>query len=214
MTTRAELRTALRQRLEDAGAGPLWDDAALNDALAGALRAYGARFPKEAVVSVVVAAGATRVPVAAPVIEAARIVRVLDGAGAVVPRQAEAPDGAIEPGTTAAQGAPRRHRTQAWRWWDATLVLAQPATAGTWQIEHLTTRVVPTDDVGQLDLLPGDEELLLLLATATALRRRATEDAKRGIRSPGIATLAETARTEAVRLIGARRRRARGGWLG
>ena len=73
---------------------------------------------------------------------------------------------------------------------------------------------MPTDDVGQLDLLPGDEELLLLLATATALRRRATEDAKRGIRSPGIATLAETARTEAARLIAARRRRARGGWLG
>ena len=209
MTTRAELRTALRQRLEDAGAGPLWDDATLNDALAGALRAYGARFPKEAVVSVVVAAGATRVPVAAPVVDPARIVRVLDGAGAVVPRQAEAPDGAIDPGTT-----PGRHRTQAWRWWDATLVLAQPATAGSWQIEHLTTRAVPTDDVGQLDLLPGDEELLLLLATATALRRRATEDAKRGIRSAGIAALAEAARAEVARLIGARRRRARGGWLG
>ncbi len=39
MATRAELRTALRRRLEDAGASPLWDDATLDDALVGALAA-------------------------------------------------------------------------------------------------------------------------------------------------------------------------------
>ena len=112
MTTRAELRTALRQRLEDTGAGPLWDDATLNDALAAAIRAYGTRFPKEAVASVAVAAGATRIPVATPAIDPARIVRVLDGTGALVPRLADAADG------VAITGPPGS--VQAWRWWDAT----------------------------------------------------------------------------------------------
>ena len=206
MTTRAELRTALRQRLEDTGAAPLWDDATLNDALTGAMRAYGARFPKQAIVAVAVAAGATRVPVASPAIDPARIVRVLDGTGALVPRLADAVDGAT--GAWCSPGS-----AQAWRWWEATLILRCPAVAGSWQIEHLTARAVPTDDIGQVDILPGDEEIVLALATASALRRRATEDAKRGLRS-GIASLAEVARAEAGRLFAARRRRARGGWLG
>jgi len=60
MTTRAELRTALRQRLEDTGAGALWDDATLNEAMGGAIRTYGARFPQEAVVSVAVVVGGGR----------------------------------------------------------------------------------------------------------------------------------------------------------
>ena len=106
MTTRAELRAALRRRLEDAGAAPLWDDAMLDEALAGAVRAYGVRFPKEAVASVAVAAGATRIPVGAA-IDPARIVRVLDGAGAAVPQEADGSPAGLDGG-------------QAWRWWDGT----------------------------------------------------------------------------------------------
>jgi hypothetical protein len=102
---------------------------------------------------------------------------------------------------------------QAWRWWEATLHLRRPATAGTWRIEYLAPRTVPSDDVGQVDLLPGDEEIVVALAVATALRRRATEDGKRGAGPSGLAALAEAARAEATRLLNARRRRARGGWL-
>ena len=203
MVTRAELRSSLRQRLEDTGAGPLWDDTALNDALAGAMRGYGARAPKEATATIVVAAGATRIAVAAPVIDPTRIVRVLDGSGVVVERLADG-EGLGEGDLGAAQG---------WRWWEATLILQRPATAGSWQIEYLAPRIVPTDDGSPVDLLPGDEEIVVALAQATALRRRATEDGKRGSRAGGLAALAETARVEAARLLNARRRRARGGWL-
>ena len=116
MTTRAELRAALRRRLEDAGAAPLWDDATLDEALAGAVRAYGARFPKEAVAAVAVAAGATRVPVGAPgTIDPARIVRVLDGAGAAVPKEADGSPPGLDGGSGGAPGA-----GQARRWWDGT----------------------------------------------------------------------------------------------
>lgn len=202
MSTRAELRTALRTRLEDATASPLWDDAALDDAVAGAVRVYGARFPRQAVAMVPVAAGETRVPVTVA-IDPARIVRVLDDAGAIVPRGRAAP----EESAGAALGV------QSWRWWDATLILARPVSAGTWQIEYLAPRATPPDDLTPVDILPGDDEIVLALALETALRRRATEDAKRGLRASGLAMQIEAARAEAARLIASRQRRARGGWL-
>ena len=200
--TRAELRAALRRRLEDTGPSPLWDDATLDDALAGALAAYGGRVPKEAAVEVAVPAGATRVPVAAS-IDPARIVRVFDGAGAAVPWD-EAPAGPADAGAG-----------QAWRWWDGALLLRRPvgAPAAPWRIEFFAARAAPIDDVAAIDVFPGDEGVVLVLAAAAALRRRATEDAKRGHLVP-TAPLAVAAEAEAERLLGSRRRRARGGRLG
>ena len=89
MTTRLELRTGLRRRLEDTGATPLWDDAALNDFLGEAMRGYGTVFPRELVANVTVTAGATSVPVVSPAIAPERIARVVDAAGDLVPRQGE-----------------------------------------------------------------------------------------------------------------------------
>ena len=196
MTTRAELRTALRGRLEDAGASPLWDDATLNEAIGEGVRVYRARVPWQATVSVTMAEGATGAPVTG--VDPDRVVRVRDGTGATVPRRADADDG-TGPG-------------QAWRWWDGALRLARPTAAGTWQVEHLAGRTPPTDDAAAVDLGPGDEEVVLALARAAALRRRATEEAKRGL-PPAAAPLARAAADDAERLLAAGRRRARGGWL-
>ena len=210
MPTRAELRTALRRRLEDAGASPLWDDATLNDALAGAIGRYGARFPKDAVATVNVTAGATSVPVATAGIDGERIARVLDEAGAIVPRMGEAPG-------PSGSGAGAAGLEQAWRWWNGELRLQRPAAAtGTWRIEYRGPRGVPADDVSAVDVAAGDEEIMLALAAAIALRRRAVEDGKRGAYSrgaPPILELAERAEGEAEHLIGRRKRRAAGGWL-
>jgi hypothetical protein len=54
--------------------------------------------------------------------------------------------------------------------------------------------------------------LVVLLALAAALRRRATEDAKRGM-PPLASGLEAAARAAAERLFAARGRRARGGWF-
>jgi hypothetical protein len=208
MTTRLELRSAVRRRLEDTGGSPLWDDAALNDFLAEAVRRYGARFPKELSTTANVVAGATSAAVT-PVLAAAQVVRVFDGVGQAIPRQqAIEADGAAPAGLVTAQ---------AWRWWGSSLVLAQPAaTTGTWQIDYRGGRTLPTDDVTAVDVLDGDEDIVVLLAAAIALRRRAVEDGKRGVaRGAGndpIAVSAEVCQDEAERLIAARRRRARGGW--
>jgi hypothetical protein len=211
MPTRAELRTVLRRRLEDTSGSPLWDDATLNDVLAGAIGRYGARFAPEAVATANVTIGATSVPVGVAGIVGERIARVLDETGAVVPRMGEAPGpvGAA-PGVVELE--------QAWRWWDGELRLQRPAVAtGAWRIEYRGGRSAPTDDLSPVDVLPGDEEIVLTLAAAIALRRRAVEDGKRGAygrgNSPALA-LAERAETEAERLMARRTRRATGSWLG
>jgi hypothetical protein len=208
MTTRLELRTAVRRRLEDTGGSPLWDDAALNDFLAEAMRRYGARVPKEDSTTVNLSAGATSA-VVTPALAASQVVRVFDGEGRLVPRQqAIEPDGAGLAGLVTAQ---------AWRWWDSKLVLAQGAGAAEiWQIDYLGGRSLPGDDVTAVDVIAGDEDIVVLLASATALRRRAIEDGKRGLGRNGatasIADSAEVFQNEAERLLLARRRRARGGW--
>ena len=207
MTTRLELRSALRRRLEDMDASPLWDDATLNECLTGAAHRYGTHVPREVTTTVEVAAGATSVPVAAPTIEERRIVRVLDDVGVHVPRGRDAP-GDVPPGVgMAATG-------QAWRWWGGTLLLQRPAArTGSWRIEHLDSRDLPADDTTPADLLPGDEEIVVALAAATALRRRVVEDAKRGSAGSTIGKAADAADRDAERLLAQRRRRIRGGWL-
>jgi hypothetical protein len=47
MNTRLQLRTTVRERLEDMTRTPLWSDVALNESLA-AIHAQGTRFPKHA----------------------------------------------------------------------------------------------------------------------------------------------------------------------
>jgi hypothetical protein len=204
MTTRAELRTALRLRLEDSGATPLWDDATLDEALAKAIRTYGAAFPRQTTTGVTVAAGATQVATGVT-LDPERITRVTDAAGIWVP-----------PWPPWEDRTGQRSPGQAWRWWDGDLILAEPAAAsaaGVWTIEHLTGRTPPATDGEAVDMLPGDEELVLAFAAAAALARRAVEDTKRRVRSDAGAR-AGAARQEAETLLRQRRRHARGGRVG
>ena len=202
MTTRLELRTAVRRRLEDTGATPLWDDAALNDFLAEAVRRYGTRVPAERVVSVAVSGSATSVPVT-PALQAQQVIRVLDPDGQAVPRQASS--------TADGFGAPG----QAWRWWGGTLRFAALPVSGNWTVEYLDGRSLPADDVTAVEIVPGDEEIVVLMACAMALRRRAVEDGKRGLSrgSDAISVAANRFDSEAERRLAARLRRALGGYF-
>lgn len=192
MTTRLALRTALQRRLDDTLAVPLWTDAQLNDLLEAALARYGSRHPAEASLTAVVAAGATSLAVGSG-ITGQRIVRILDPKGNLVPRGRS-----WEPAT----GAVR----QAWRWWNQSLWLAIPAAGGNWTIDHLANRVMPADDVSTVPVEAGEEEIVIAIALAEALRTRAIEDAKRGLGDGGgrvgsVAALAEAAGERAERLL-------------
>jgi len=176
MTTKAELRAALRRRLEDVPVTGLWDDATLDDALADALSRYGAITPLEERSTVVVSEGALSFTVAGLETGEA-IVRVLDPALAVVsPFLAEDRD---QPG-------------QGWRWWAGEIRLAKPARAGSWIIEWHRPRLLPASDAGPATVNAGDEGAVTLIAAGSALRRRAVEEAKRGGRGvEGLLALAQ-----------------------
>jgi hypothetical protein len=199
MTTRLELRTALRLRLEDCGPTPLWDDATLNESLAAAIRAYGVAAPRQVTTGVTVPVGATKVATGVA-LDPNRIARVTDASGIWVPPW---PPWEDRPG--------QRTPGQAWRWWAEELILAEPtapSSAGLWTVEHLTGRTPPATDGEAVDVLSGDEEIVLAYAQAAALARRAVEDAKRGIGADAAAR-AESAREHAEHLLGRRGRRAR-----
>jgi hypothetical protein len=190
--------------LEDTGVTPLWDDATLNGFLNEAMRHYGARFPREASTTISVPAGATHIAVAG--IEPDQIRRIFDAEGVLVPRQT-----GFDPPPS---GGPASG--QAWRWWNSTLILNHPAPGeGDWTIEHGSARSLPDDDTTEADIIPGDDDIVVHLAIAAALRRRAIEDGKRGLSRSGdmMPTLAAQADAHARQLIAARLRRVRGGWI-
>lgn len=209
MTTRAELRLMIRRRLADTSAEPLWDDALLDDAIGAAMRRYSTRVPRQAVENVAVLAGDRAITVPATV-NALRVVRVFDDLGTVWPRWEGTSDAAPAP-----VSPPRAEAT--WRAWGEDLVLTRPVPRdGTWRIEHLAHRVEPTDDVTPLDMQPGDDDLLIAVAVAVALERRAIADGKiaagKGPVHP-LAAAARSARMDADRLFWERLRRARGGFV-
>jgi hypothetical protein len=207
MATRLQLRTTIREYLEDASGTPLWSDAALNEFLAAAMRAYGASFPRQATAATdPIAAGAAGVVLPGGVV-AAGIVAVRDARGRDVPRASTrtgpAPDDA--PGLI-----------QAWSVWAGTLRLQRPAggdKAGVWTIDFLAGRELVADDVSQQPVEPGDEPIVVALAAAQAMKRRLVEDAKRGAPLAGPAEAVAQFSAEAERLIAARKRRVRASFV-
>jgi hypothetical protein len=190
-------------RLEDTSVSPLWDDATLNELIAEAVRRYGAHFPVEQSVAVAVGSGATSIAVM-PALQAERVVRVLDPTGEQVPRM------------PSMDREPPRASGQIWRWWNGSLVLSLGADGGTWQIDYLGPRIPPGDDITALDVIDGDEEILVLMTAAAALQRRAIEDGKRGLRRgmDAIAATADVFNRDVELRIGARKRRVRDGFIG
>lgn len=205
MTNRSEIRTSVRRRLEDTGVNPLWDDASLNEFIGDSIRRYGVRFPAERSVTVVAGTSATSLPVS-PAIDSLQIVLVIDPNGCVVPRQQRAKRDTGQGGLPTAQ---------TWRWWNQTLLLAQPAALGDWRIDYLGGRLVPVDDIVAIDVNDGDEEIVTLMTVGTSLRRRAIESGKRGDARSAMEMeqAADVFDSLARQRIAGRVRRIRGGWF-
>jgi hypothetical protein len=209
MTTRLQLRTTIREQLEDASGAPLWSDAALDEFLAAAMRVYGTRFPRQATAATdPIAAGATGVALPAGLAAlAAGIVAIRDARGRDVPRASQRPGPAAIDTT---------NLVQAWSSWAGTLRLQRPAVGdevGSWTIDYLAGRELVADDVSQQPIETGDEPIVVALAAAQAMKRRLVEDAKRGAPLAGPAAAVAAFRDEAERLIAARKRRVRGGFV-
>lgn len=213
MTTRLQLRMTLRRHLMDTGAQPLWEDAFLNDAIAEAVRRYSIPVPRQAVAAIPVAAGDRELEMPETV-NAMRVVHVFDDRGTPWRRweqNAEPPPVPIgNPGGALAESS-------IWRAWGTAIILgARAPRTGLWRIEHRANRVDPFDDVADLDIQPGDEDIILALATATALHRQAVDEGKRYTGRAGVHPLAAAARTaqaDAEHLLWHRLRQVRTGTL-
>jgi hypothetical protein len=207
MTTRLQLRTTIREILEDTTGAPLWSGAALNEYLAAGMRAYGVSFPRQATAATdPIPAGTTTVALPASLL-ATGIVAVRDAAGRDVPRASQRTGPApVDP----------TGLIQAWSAWAGTLRLQRPAAGdevGVWTIDYLTGRELAGDDASQQPIESGDEPIVVALAAAQAMKRRLVEDAKRGAPLAGPAAVVATFTAEAERLIDARKRRVRGGFV-
>jgi hypothetical protein len=200
MTTRLDLRLALRRKLEDTGVNPLWDDVLLNEALWNSLVRFSVRVPLEATASVSIAPTATAIPVT-PAIIRERVLRVVVARGEIVPE-------AISVGPSGPGEA------RAWRWWNGSLVLSRPlGTAETWTVEYRAVRAMPADDAATVQIEPEDAPILVAMAAEAVLRRRAVEEMKRnGVARVPLA-LADAMMAEADRLLKDRRRTVRFGVL-
>lgn len=211
MTTRLDLRTSLRERLEDTGGAPLWSDAALNEWLGQAARQYGVRIPLQATATTLaVAAGVNMIALPAG-LAAEAVAAVRNAAGAIVPRCDDRVAGS-EP--LQSQGAP-----QGWSAWGGTLRLRRAAAGadelGAWSIDYAGGREIVANDFAAQPVVAGDEPAIVALAAAMALERRAVECAKRGDTAGARAAqaVADAAHDDAARLLAARRRRVSAGFL-
>jgi hypothetical protein len=211
MTTRAELRTSLRERLEDTGASPLWTDATLNEYLMQAMRLYGVAIPLQTT-ALTAAVPADAVLVVLPLgVDPDEIVAVRNPSGATVERF----DDRLS-GPTRLDG---RGVAQAWYAWGTTLrfqrKITGPDEIGNWSIDYAGGRELVQSDVGAQPIVAGDEPVVVALAVATAFDRRAAEYGKRGdaTASKEMREIAAAVREEAQGMISARRRRPRSGFL-
>ncbi len=165
------------------------------------------RFPRQATAATdPIPAAATSVALPAGLL-ATEIVAVRDAVGRDVPRASRR----TGPAPSDATGL-----IQAWSAWAGTLRLQRPAAGdevGVWTIDYLTGRELAGDDVSQQPVESGDEPIVVALAAAQAMKRRLVEDAKRGVPLAGPAAVVATLTAEAERLIDARKRRVRGGFV-
>jgi hypothetical protein len=211
MTTRLDLRTSLREHLEDTGSAPLWSDAVLNAWLGEAVRQYGVQIPVQATATTAaVDAGDLTIELPAGVIAEA-VAAVRSAAGATVPRGDDrVPDSA--PGQS-------RGVAQGWSAWGDTLRLRRAAAGadelGPWSIDYTSGRELAGNDLDPQPVAAGDEPVIVALAAALALDQRAVERGKRGDATAAreMRASAERARKEAAGLLAARRRRPRSGFL-
>lgn len=189
MTTRPQIRTMVRIRLQDETADPLWPDDVLNDAISEAVRRYSTSMPRQAVSAIAVLQGDQEIEMPQDV-NVLRVVRIFDDRGQLIPRWEGTGDPPPVPGCSSGI---------TWRAWANAILLGQQAVrSGIWRVEHMVHRESPMDDLSDLDIQPNDEDIIVSLALSVALSRRAIAEGKRYTGKSGVHPLAAAARAAQV----------------
>jgi hypothetical protein len=163
MPTLAEARARLRRGLEDTDpVAPLWTDVELNEWLAVAAREYGARFPREATVTIAAVGGQTEYPLPP---DARRVLRVESPVGWPIPRRASR--------TGHESGA-----AQSWAHFGGAISLGY-APGAPLVVAYRGLYPFPASDSATFDLPDEGLDLAIAGATILALQRREIAAAKR-----------------------------------
>ncbi|HZT08587.1 MAG TPA: hypothetical protein VFC51_16310 [Chloroflexota bacterium] len=207
MTTRAGLRSLVRQELGDAGGTQLWADALLNEWIAEAVRLYGRTLPKEATATITTVADQAAYALPANL---ERVLRVEYPAGVpwsprLALRQTQGEVGAESGGSYGAFAG------------NLELNPAPSASGEAVRLDYLARYAEPAADGDTLETPASDDDILLRLTVARALRWITLDEAKRqrferqrGASASDVATLYEQ---EARDLMEERKRRVRTGTL-
>jgi hypothetical protein len=219
MTTRAQLRTTLRNELNDSGGTPLWSDTLLNEWINEAIRGYSRQSPEEATATLTAVADQAEYALPARTVEVLRV---------------EQPQGVVRlpiaASRTAAGGGAalvdfragvRSAGAWAYRVFAGNLILdPAPTAVGASEdarLEYLRAYAEPAADGDTLTTPATDDDVLVALAASLALAWVAGDEAKRlryqdrqGV-SPGEQVRRYEARAAAA--LGARTSRLRAGGL-
>ena len=178
MTTRADLRSRVRAELNDAGAAQLWTDADLNRWLAEGVRAWSYDWPAERSTTLATAKGQPNYGLPGDLITVRRVEHPTGIYRAPVPFAS----GDVAPEARLLDlGCGVNPAELIYDVYNGVLWLSPaPDAAG----ESITVRydglwIVPSSDVTVLDLVSQDEDPVVWVACASALRWIGTDEAKR-----------------------------------
>lgn len=215
MTLRSDLRTLIRQELQDTAAPSLWSDAAINTALAAAFIAYSQSFPN--LYEQIFTLGGGSQTIFSPPVGTLAIRAVLIN-GVTAP---QVPDltTLLEPAfrnqwsqtyvqPVAPLGAAATHG-QAWAVVDGAVQMRYPVFApATVQLSLAAVHICPTDDATAVTVPDGDDELIVLYACDRLWHSARVDWAKRGALpsaaladDPGYQTRYRAALRDRTRLI-------------
>jgi hypothetical protein len=177
MTTRADIRTRVRDELNDNGGVKLWADTLLNRWIGEALKEWSRVVPRDRAWQTTSTANTPSYTLPSDVLE---VVRVEHPPGMFRVRGGPH-DGDIGPSADMGVWPRARPLDLSWEQWGGQVFLipAPGKTGESIEVRYKGTYSVPSDDVTALDVEGTDEEALVLYACERALQWIGLDEAKR-----------------------------------
>ena len=213
---RGELRAMIRGELNDTGGTPLWGDALLNEWINEAIRGYARELPEEASITIVAVAGQESYALPARFLQVMRVEQPK-----TIVRRPGTPSRTLPGDAVDFQGRVGRTGVWAYRMFAGSLILdPAPIAIGADEdirFEYLRAYAEPAADGDVLATPAMDDEVLIQLTCARALRWIGTDESKRARfeRDRGASPMAQAEAYEqaALRLMATRQKRVRAGVL-
>lgn len=196
MSTRAQLRQSIRDELNDNSSVKLWSDAQLNQYIVEAVRAYSRELPKETTTTISVVADQEAYSLPSDFDRAIRV---------------EQPDDRLR------EHDPTERSAWSYRIFASQIILdPKPTSAGSTQnvtLSYLARYAEPAADADVIATPASDDDMLIRLACALALRWISTDEAKRQrferTRGTSAMGMADAYDQDARRALALRKRRVR-----